>query len=256
MRLFISFLIYSLLCINLLVTASDQNTALNTDSSYWIDEDLNSLRNEKFICISLGSMCFPGVHLTDHGLHLRSYPFDWNITPFQALYRILQNDFVDFFNLAYMKTSTNWEEIINTKYHFSFCHTVLSKYCYDGQNGLQGLNEEGILHLQNMETLFDRRVKRFRAVLNLGVPIYFFRHDRITPSQAIKLKHLIEDKYPNCIFTLVVTHEWDDGNNWTFAEREGIRHIILKPEFNLSKRKPNQQRHPAFTRVFKKLGLL
>lgn len=257
MRTFIFLKVLCLFFSNLCwATSNDETKYLKGNSIYQVEDDVELLRNEKFICISLGSMCFPAKHLTHHDLHLRSYPFDWNITPFEALYNIIDNDFESFFDLSYMRTTSNWEEAVNTKYNFSFCHTVITTNCYDTPNGLQGINEEGVLHLEKIAEQFDRRIKRFHAVLNLGIPVFFFRHYRTTPHQAIILKYLLQEKFPTCNFTLVILDDNDDGEDWKNAKTEGIKHYILNPKFDLSTIKPNQPRHPAYTKIFQDLGLL
>ena len=58
-----------------------------------IERELDILKNEPFIAVSLGENCFFADHMKEHGIRIRSFPFDWDIDSFSALYNIIKNDF-------------------------------------------------------------------------------------------------------------------------------------------------------------------
>lgn len=46
--------------------------------------------------ISLGSNCIPALHLSHHRLRTFTSFFDWNVTPFESLISLIQNDYNDY----------------------------------------------------------------------------------------------------------------------------------------------------------------
>jgi len=46
--------------------------------------------------ISLGSNCSPAIYLRDHHIREYAHPFDWAVTPFQAVLDHFENDFDSF----------------------------------------------------------------------------------------------------------------------------------------------------------------
>lgn len=71
-----------------------------------------------------------------------------------------------------------------------------------------------------IQNKYARRIYRFIEKCNSQNKIYFFRHFNITRNEAIKLRNLIESKYPNLDFILVAI-----GNNPAYAKKWGERKI-------------------------------
>ena len=81
--------------------------------------------------ISLGTNCFPRVKLKQYGIKPSkaqgelSCPFDLCVTPIEAVKKILENDFSDYFDdLQFDEEKKCWK---NTKYNILYIHDDLTK---------------------------------------------------------------------------------------------------------------------------------
>src|SRR5437868_4428375 len=71
------------------------------------------------LCISLGSSCHPALNLRALKLKLETYPFDWILSPFDSLYKALQDDFKYF--LSDLKVRPEGNGVVDY-YGFHFPH--------------------------------------------------------------------------------------------------------------------------------------
>lgn len=172
------------------------------------------------LCISLGSMCAPAIHLrgpdfsqnfenSKKGFHIRkdAYPFDWIVSSFDALYTCINDDFNQF--LHNLHKSRPYE--IVDHYGFIFWHdwpTVVSG-SFDVLNDDFGVTSHPLLSNWNDYTplvreKYSRRIKRFKETCSGSEKIYFIRFHNTTRQQAIMLRDLIERKYKNLEFELII----------------------------------------------------
>jgi hypothetical protein len=232
------------------------NVSVNTDT-YSESEEWLELQQEKFIAISLGSNCFPANHLRDHDLHVRSFPFDWNVTLFESLYSLIENDFEGYFDLEKMEILTD-DCVLNKKYGFHFYHQFDIKEWYNTDRGMKA--DTMGLYLSTLEK-YQRRVERFCHIMNSGLPVFLFRFEQINQEQAQQLQSLLQRKFPQSNFTLICIDEKDTDKNTgnpivEWEPKNGIIHHILNPEFDLNEKPNGIEKHPAFSQLFTKLGLI
>lgn len=171
----------------------------------------------KKIGISLGGSCNPAGQLRDsiaryYGIRDQAYPFDWLISPFEAVYKCLEEDFKNFLNpdclQIYQHQGPGWTGVLNTCYGLKFIHDFPTNnhpiawseddMAFDGAVIPSFLNQLAVV-----KEKYDRRIKRFRDALNSNNEIIFIR-SMATKEQAIRLYNLIKSKYPNLNFTLIV----------------------------------------------------
>ena len=156
--------------------------------------------------ISLGSNCVPAFCLTDCKLRTAAYPFDWIISSFDGLYATLESDFCYFFkDLELLPDSTG----VTDYYGHQFIHdwriqthssVDLTEVDWVPNNLILGDWQEAVPMIMQK---YQRRIDRFRRVLNGENNVVFIRYGDITKSKAINLRNLIEKNYPNLNFVLL-----------------------------------------------------
>jgi hypothetical protein len=178
-----------------------------------------------FECISLGEVCSTGAALQAFDLRNAAYPFDWVISPFSAIYSLISNDFKDYLNPEFFRIREDNRGVIN-KYGVVFVHDFPT-INYIGNNiatedivNEYTLSPDWLSALPLIQEKYERRINRFIQKCSSDDTIYLFRHVGITRDQAIELRDLIELKYPNLDFVLVVV-----GNNPAYSEQWGDEKI-------------------------------
>lgn len=224
--------------------------ALNTQCER--EAELQELKKERFIAISLGYNCFPAFHLRDHGLRMRSFPFDWNITPFNALYAILERDFEGFVDMQNLAINERENTVYNKYYQFKLNHDFEIADWIETTHGLIPAVPESLAKYQEVLAYYARRIIRFYDVFTLGVPIYLFRRI-ISAEQARQLHALLTYKFPDAQFTLVCIEdeEFCDPQAW-----RDMPDNIIHYRFPFPVTHNPEKKHEGMERVFRYLGLI
>ena len=74
------------------------------------------------LIISLGFNCYPAQNIQENNLRTLAFPFDWMGCSLEGLCALLEDDFQDFLNPAYLYKNDQGNIIINSKYNFGFWH--------------------------------------------------------------------------------------------------------------------------------------
>lgn len=181
--------------------------------------------SEPPLCISLGSFCAPAIHLrvldplqdSVKTLHIRenAYPFDWIISSFDALYACLNDDFNKFLYDLHQRQGL---EIVDY-YGFVFIHDwpTTQSGSFDILNNDSGVNNAHLIANWNdytplVKEKYARRIERFKEACSGSDKVYFIRYHGITKKQAIMLRDLLQKKYKNLEFELIVIS--DDKTSW------------------------------------------
>ncbi len=216
-------------------------------------EEMQELKDEPFLAISLGYNCWPAAHLQDHALRKRSFPFDWLITSFEAIYQILETDFYGFLDMRHF-TLDSAMPVNKNIFNAIFGHDFNIVNWKEEGEGFIPLNEIGKREYEDLISRYQRRIARFYKIFELGIPIYLFRW-RITEDQALKLYDLLTMKFPNSDIHLICLH---DSRKDAFVDwgHPKIKHFSIgwdgKPLGPVS----NRSRNSEWTRIFADLGLL
>jgi hypothetical protein len=181
-------------------------------------------------CISLGEVCTTGAALQAFDLRNAAYPFDWNISFYESLCAILENDFKDFLNPEYLIVREDNLGIIN-KYGLVFVHDFPTTHqTHDIETtdivGQGAVDPCWLDFLPDIEKKYERRIERFRETCSSDKQVYFIRHFGIhSLEEARHLRDLITKKYPQLDFILVII-----GNDPSFGiswEEPGIKNYFL-----------------------------
>ena len=127
-----------------------------------LQKELEILKNEKFIAVSLGENCFPAAHIMDHQIRIRSFPFDWNITSFDSLYAIIENDFDGFLDLKNL--SINDYTVLNSKYNCKLMHDFDKADWTNGPQGLTPISDIAMEDYHRIVSYYQRRIARFSVI--------------------------------------------------------------------------------------------
>lgn len=214
-------------------------------------EEIEILKKQPFIAISLGENCNPAEHLVQHNIRIRSFPFDWNITSVESLCMLLTHDFeglLDPKNLV-----IRGDMVRNTRYNIIFAHNFDVLKFYDGPNGFTPKDADAQECYNKTVSEYQRRIARFYSVFNIGIPIYLFRRV-ITSNEAKKLHTLLKRKFPTSNFKLICIEDgpiWEDIKKWNIP---GIIHFKMKHHEHPTHTpgKPNA----AWSNVLIQLGIL
>lgn len=203
-----------------------------------------------FEVISLGSQCLPARQLEIYKISSGYYPFDWAVTQFDALMSVLKNDFKNFGEKENLKvvgheitnadgTKSIQKWVVDTKYNISYPH---------GIPAFDNINQE----FSCFDAKQKRRIKRFYDTISSGKHIFFFRH-LISKSQAIKLRNLLDKKFPSLKYTLVATDYTDEiKTDWNLKK---IKNFYLgKPINDWDEQVADIAQN--WPRIFTTLGLL
>lgn len=167
--------------------------------------------NKPRIFISLGMNCAPALRFEKKKLSEAFFPFDWCISTFQSIYRALKTDFKNYLNLENLEVLEHTEKsehrvVRDNLYDITYLHDF-------------SLDKNPLHDYQEIQSKYYRRIDRFYRALTLGKEVYFFRTE-ITKKETIKLKALIQKKFPKLNYTLVVINETDE-----FKTPWNIRHV-------------------------------
>lgn len=188
--------------------------------------------NKKFITISLGCNCTPAWYTRKYDVRAFAFPFDWCLTPYQALYDFIKTDFSNYFKkgnlvpssklyftnemqkffkkLGYIKISENSNWVLDKQYGMVYNHDFTN-------NNLTTINK----NYETQYTKYKRRVERLYSEVNSNKHVYFIRYCDISKSQTYKLLQLLKNKFPKTNFTLIVI-----GNNRKkFSQDWKISHV-------------------------------
>lgn len=205
------------------------------------------------IIIPLGFDCHVATELRLHKLRSQAFPFDWNITSFNAVYKAIQEDFAHFLNENYLIMHSDEYGIINTYYGIDFRHDFPNRNpSVSPEKQIDFIDPSDMPHykicknfldfIEPVREKYNRRIRRFYDAVSGNSKVIFIRNNDITKEQSIKLYNLLRTKFPNLDFVLVVCSESKEMNrDWEFP---GIKNFYARYIFE------------DWTKIFRTLGLL
>jgi hypothetical protein len=167
--------------------------------------------NEFDTIISLGCNCELTWNIRNHFGIERAYPLDWWITPFQALWKLLESRFHGLFNMNNLEVShdllTVKDNYYNLLYHHDFKRTEDDKIVDDN------LVQQLPLLKQKYDMLIERffkdpENKRVLFVRNRDGNIPHLDRDT-TPMDPITFEHLynlLEELFPSSQISLLIAN--------------------------------------------------
>ncbi len=204
------------------------------------------------LIISLGYNCTTATNLAENNLRTFAFPFDWMGCSLEGLCALLENDFQNFLNPAYLYKKDKSNIIINKKYNLGFWHD----FPIYQSNGEDLIVPNWLDAVPNVASKYQRRIQRLYDALNSNRTIYLFRSACSrwwplgsilqTKEMVIKLQTILQNKFPNANFTLIVIGEKPDtyySTNWNIP---GIRNFYME-DYGLSH---------EWTRIFRELKLI
>lgn len=164
-----------------------------------------SLDSKEPLFVSLGPNCYIAIYLAQIGYRRASFPFDWLLTlDHNGMIKLLDDDFKYFLDPNYYSIHTNLH-LIHTYYHIEFRH--------EHDNDLIGK--------------YGRRIDRFRRLNDYAGKVFFMRQSysgaespsfywlskdllNISFEHALELKQVLNKRFPNLDFSLVILNFHDD----------------------------------------------
>jgi hypothetical protein len=178
------------------------------------DDVISETTPHDFVIVSLGTHC--GVAWWIRIFNIRSFalPFDWCITPYNALYSIIADDFQHYFKEENLVTSQNmyWSNylkdfyqriyhsevdgsigaVLDKHYQMLFTHDFPNHHPHTIANQYQTHYEK-----------YKRRINRFFKIMHSEQHVYLIRLHDITKEETLALHSLLKSKFPTTSFTLI-----------------------------------------------------
>ncbi len=173
---------------------------------------INSLLHAKSIPISLGNACGVAGALRDFKLRNEAYPFDWIVSPFDALYKMFETDFATFL-LKESLVIKDKSAVVDQLHNFRFVHDFPThghiNTSEHEESPVGTIRYDFLNYFDLIKAKYERRIDRFRNRLHSHDKLIFIRNRDISIDQAFDLCALLEARFPSLDFMLVVV---DDEN--------------------------------------------
>ncbi len=167
----------------------------------------------KPILISLGPDCISAFALHNAGLRDQAFPFDWNLTPMDAIIKIFADDFQHVCALDHLKVDPdNSSKIRDDYYGITFVHDFVNpinikKDDVEADYSEQQVTADWSSMVPIVKEKYRRRYDRMIAIIGSGRPVYFLRYGHCNPDQAQHLYNLIKSKYPQSNVFIIVASD-------------------------------------------------
>lgn len=152
--------------------------------------------------ISLGTACDAAFHIRRHFGQEEAYPFDWLVTPFDALLHLIETGFEGFLDPAMLQARTKDVR----------CRRSGIRFLHDWHDLADPMAEYPAIKAK-----YDRRIARFLAAMEQGGSVLFIRSCKAGPTQlmdparAIRLQAALARAYPKVAASLVALNPEDAG---------------------------------------------
>ena len=180
-----------------------------TRSSHLFQSQADAGKFDKII--SLGCNCELTWNIRNHFGIERAYPLDWWITPFQALWKLLENRFHDLFNISNLEVSQDLLTVRDTYYNLLYHHDF--KRTEDDKIIEDGLDQQVPLLKQKYDMLTERffkdpENKRVLFVRNRDGNIPHLDRDTTPMDNTTfeQLYTLLENLFPHSHISLLITN--------------------------------------------------
>ncbi len=200
----------------------------------------------KKIAISLGMRCDPALYMRKNfNIRKNAYPFDWLVSPFDALYRCFEDDFLHFLQADSLTIKSL---AVIDYYGFEYSHDFPTTNNAFIENVEEGWTDQGSVvpnyldYLEAIQEKYQRRIKRLRNALSGSDEIFLIRLT-ITKQQAKLLYDLIQSRYTKLNFTLVAVNNYKE-QPWRI---QGIKNFYVPAGPNF---------HQEWKAVFSAFGLI
>lgn len=163
--------------------------------------------------ISLGSFCDVAGDLEKLGLRNQSSPFDWGISSFPEIIKLIENGFSDFMNLDNLyQDANNRSHYKDEQYNFYFFHDF---------NSYESLEKQ----YPKVKAKYNKRIERFYK--SIQKPTLFFRYissePKVSASKSAELQY-IEKNYT---YIIKVLKSFNNQNEIIFIADESIHSNII-----------------------------
>lgn len=132
--------------------------------------------------VPLGVDCAISHELRGRGLRLSAYPFDWNVTPFDAAVELLHNGFADFLKVEHLVFLPPVERLLfdergaEVQIHNDFITPVVCRRY--GMLFPHDFSRAGLDDLAAVRLKYAERIDRLRTLLQSDREVVFIAHDQ------------------------------------------------------------------------------
>lgn len=200
--------------------------------------------------MSLGAHCEIATQLRHHNIRTEAFPFDWvTSAAFEGVIQAYKDGLIYFVDPAYFREENS---LIVNAYNCFFVHDFSLKSGYK-----YGKNEPGLIHGMHPDfEKYERRIKRLNELLSTTQePVVFIRISHITDEQARQCVEVIQERYPQLLFTLAVVLETYDAHpayDWQNIPHVTVFYLAEKNEDG----SPKVGRNDEWRNIFYRLGLI
>lgn len=191
-------------------------------------DDPTTHESRDFVVISLGSDCHPAAYTRKHSIRDFAFPFDWCLTPFDSIYHFIKNDFAGYLKKKNLVQSEEKQFNHSLKKFLQKTSLVAvstyQSWVVDKKNGMIFVHDFPDNRLpviakwyKDIARKYERRIKRFKAVMDGSKHVYLIRYLDTTKKQALELEKLLRKNFPHARFTLIIIGNTPEFNhNWGY----------------------------------------
>jgi len=184
-------------------------------------EEFNEAGGRPFpLFISLGSHCEVANFIGYYGLRTAAYPFDWMLTLHESLIAVLEQDFAYFVDERFLVPHRFG--VVNSYYNIDFRHDWpdfgQSWYKMDFRRILPEVQDKYQRRIGRFYDLTEHVGKVFFIRIPLDIdysldqyPTFTSASKRITSTEALTIRNLLLERFPNLDFDLVVINYVEEG---------------------------------------------
>lgn len=149
--------------------------------------------------ISLGKACETAFQIRLHTPKVDADFFDWLITPFDGLMKILHEEFSGHLNPRDLYLQDDRNFINNAITGVQYGHVFL-------RDAITHLHPDNFLDdLERVQSIFDYLAEKFIRNASAGLPLGFVRRE-IIPSQALELESFFRARFPELQFNIIAVN--------------------------------------------------
>jgi hypothetical protein len=165
--------------------------------------------------VSLGPNCMVAYQLRRYLSIEKSFPFDWWITPFDGLVKVLQKiDVIDLFNVEKVVVVKSGDSVSNPDYNILYHHDFLrvgaSGNLHTGANGK--IYDDILTQIPEVVSKYNHVFSNLLSLNSRGNSILFVR-SHINPDQKSILVELLSNVFEFCDFS-ILSVEYKNNDFW------------------------------------------
>lgn len=165
------------------------------------------------VIVPIGFNCTVAGVLGNLGFRKTAYPFDWMISSFDAIYQAFEDNFNRFLDPSTLQIGSDFGlkgtviDFYGLKFVHDFPTSTQEAAVNDEESvGFAVIRDNWRESIPAIRQKYQRRIERLQDVLSGSEPVLFIRYQMLK-NEAIKLRNLLLQRYPQLDFTIIAAED-------------------------------------------------